>query len=143
MSFKETYSDAEWYILQCAPVYVLSMVAGIDGKIDQKEIKIFSRSIIEQTRNNFGFCQEIYQSICSNIDHILRCDSSGPTALKGLIATNVLLKKINDSDATLYKRSLVHIGNQVAESSGGVFAKKRSQKELQMLALIIKVLGLT
>lgn len=142
MSYRDTYSDAEWYILQCAPVYVLAIVAGIDGKIDQKELKKFSQSIVEQSRSNFGFCQEMYQSIVVNIDHVLRCDSSGPTALKGLIATNVLLKKLNDSDATLYKRSLVHIGNQVAESSGGIFSKKRSQKETQVLALLIKVLEL-
>lgn len=141
MSYREQYEDAQWYIMQCAPVFVLSLVAGIDGKIDKKEIKQFTQAVIEQSRNSFGFCQEMYQSIISDIEQVMRCDSSGKTALAGLIATNVLLKKVNESDATLYKRSLVHIGNQVALSSGGLF-KKRSEQETNVLAVIIKILEL-
>jgi hypothetical protein len=141
MIYKEQFNDAQWYIMQCAPVYVLSLVAGIDGKVDKKEIKNFTQAVIEQSRNSFGFCQEMYQSIISDIEHVMRCDSSGKTALAGLIATNVLLKKVNDTDATLYKRSLVQIGNEVAQSSGGLF-KKRGDKETQVLAVIIKILEL-
>ncbi len=139
--FRDQYTDAQWYIMQCAPVFVLSLVAGIDGKIEKKELKSFTQAVIEQSRNNFGFCYEMYQSIISDIDHVMRCDSSGKAALAGLIATNVLLKKINESDATLYKRSLVHIGDQVAQTSGGLF-KKRGDKETNVLALIIRVLEL-
>ncbi len=141
MSYREDFNEAQWYVMQCAPVFVLSLVAGIDGKIEKKEIKTFTQAIVEQSQNSFGFCQEMYNSIISDIEDVMRCDSSGKAALAGLIATNVLLKKVNSSDAILFKRSLVHIGNQIAETSGGLF-KKRGDKETQVLAVIIKILEL-
>jgi len=142
MNFRTQYSSDEWYTLQCAPVWVFVLVAGIDGKIDKKEMESFAKNIAELASKNIGFSKEIYQSIISDINHVMRLKSHGEAALKGLITVNHLLKKINETDATLYKQSLITLGNRVAESSGGLFKKNRSEKETQILALIFKILEL-
>jgi len=142
MSFRTQYTSDEWYTLECAPVWVFSIVAGIDGNIDKKEMKSFAKNIAELASKNIGFSKEIYQSIVSDINQVMRCKSNGEAALKGLITVNHLLKKINETDATLYKQSLIVLGNRVAESSGGLFKKNRSEKETQVLAVIHKILDL-
>jgi hypothetical protein len=141
MSFRDDFSKEEWFTLQCAPVWVFAIVAGIDGKIDKKEMKSFTKTLVAKSRNSFGFSGEIYKSIISNIDAVMHVKSNGETALAGLIAINALLKKINETDATLYKRSLVELGNEVAESSGSIF-KKRSDKETKVLGLIMQIFEL-
>jgi hypothetical protein len=142
MSFSTQFTSDEWYTLQCAPVWVFVIVAGIDGTIDEKELESFAKNIAELAINNVGFSKEIYQSIVSDINKVLNCESNGEAALKGLVTVNHLLKKINDTDATLYKQSLLVLGNKVAESSGGMFQKKRSDIETQALAAVYHILEL-
>jgi len=141
MSFKDEFSNEEWLTLECGPLWVFAIVAGIDGKIDKKEMNSFTKNLVAKSRNSFGFSGEMYKSIIANIDSVMRIKSNGETALAGLIAINVLLKKINETDATLYKRSLVELGNEVAESSGSIF-KKRSDKETKVLGLIMQIFEL-
>jgi hypothetical protein len=142
MSFRTQYTSDEWYTLQCAPVWVFALVAGIDGTIDKKELESFAQNIAELASRNVGFSKEIYQSIISDINQVMNCKSNGEAALKGLITVNHLLKKINETDATLYKQSLIVLGNRVAEASGGLFQKNRSDKETQVLAVIYKIFEL-
>jgi hypothetical protein len=142
MSFRSQLSNDEWYTLQCAPVWVFALVAGIDGTIDKKEMKSFAESIAEMAHRHVGLPKEIFQSIVADINQVMRCESNGEAALKGLVAVNHVLKKVNQTDATLYKQSLIVLGNKVAESSGPLFQDNRSDKETQVLAVIYKILEL-
>jgi hypothetical protein len=128
--------------LQCAPVWVFALVAGIDGTIDKKELECFAKNIADLAIHDVGFPKEIYQSVVANINQVMQCKSNGEAALKGLVSVNHLLKRVNQTDATLYKQSLIVLGNRVAESSGGLFKKKRSEKEAQALAVIYRLLEL-
>lgn len=141
MSYRDQFSKEEWFLIQSAPLWVLAIVGGIDGKIDKKEMQVFTDTIISISKSSIGLTREVYKSVIDDISSVINTPTDGETALKGLFAVNHLLKGANESEAKNYKESLILLGKEISEASGGFF-KKRSDKETQALGVIASLLEL-
>jgi len=64
---KELFSTEEWSLITQAPYIIFRFVAGIDGKVDNKELDAFSRFC--KSRNYFSskLLKEVLPIILKNI----------------------------------------------------------------------------
>jgi len=141
-------NDAEWKIISYGPVLAFIWIAASDGKVDQKEVASFSRSldVLGAQEKHRGICRMI-QLASANIEEILSKLLSGKENPVVMLDTfrSVIDNRFSKEEANIMKGSLLYIGHKVAESSGGFlgFGSKISKDEKNAMAALAGLLGLS
>ncbi len=113
------YVDGDWRTIQFAPLWVFESVAASDKKVDEKERAAFVASLASPptsplTEYLFG---EVGGKLAA-IEAERAKDKREPA--RGLGEVEALLQRYPDvSDADLFRRALVSLGQKVASASGG------------------------
>lgn len=142
MSVKDTFSSDEWSVLESAPMGVFISVANADGKIDKKEIKAFISVL--KNHNEFGneLTQEVLRSVGNKYDENENFDKVALEENLKKVA-EILEQKIDFKEALNFKKTLIATGIHVGNSSGGLFASKFSEEEVEALKKVGSLLGVT
>lgn len=138
------FTEAEWETLLKAPVLVFLLVSAIDGKVDQKEIQSFQKVLREAATYKSALLRQVLIDMVEKVPALLgQILSAGSDAGKLLSdVKSIVNSKLPADDAKLFKQSLLYIGQQVAESSGGFFGfgSKMSKEEKNALAAVAVIL---
>ena len=138
----EKLTSAEIELMHKAPVLVSILIAGADGKIDNKEVnRAMSLTEAKQKRTRsslMAFYTEVgtdfedkirivIQSLPSKVDKRTAEISTLLSQLEGI------LKKLNNQIAKEFYNSLREIATEIAESSGGLLGMKTIGDEEALL----------
>jgi hypothetical protein len=144
----ERFSPEEWKVLRMAPIHVFLLVAGADGKLDEKEAEAFEKLLLHSEahiqdpllrRITAGFTEE------SAAQAVMDAAGQGESAALELFTIPGMLKgKLGEEEATRFKTALLQFGKVIAESSGGFFGfgsriSKDERKTLEGLARVFNV----
>jgi hypothetical protein len=140
------FSIDDFEKLKKAPFLIFFLVAVSDGKIDKKEVIEFMKVLSNPELLNNPLLNRIITNVINDIPNIL---AEMATQNIDYIAELGLLKSIADNnlsedEANQFKISLLLIGKQIAEASGGFFGfgSKISKQEKAALAAIGSCLGI-
>jgi transposase len=139
MSYKGSFTKEEWMLLESAPLLVFYMVAGIDKKIDKKEIDEFMEQVTHAPLHSKPFGQEVYAGLHADLRFLLEA-SSKINWVDGLKNVRLLLARIPTDEARDFKAGLVYLAEHVAKSSGGFLQEKLSDDEKKAIGFVIAVL---
>lgn len=133
---------AEMELLHKAPVLVSILIAGADGKIDNKEVKrAISLTEAKQKRSRSRL-MEFYIEVGTDFEDKIRIvlqslpskvDARTAEISKMLQQLEPILKKLNTPIAIEFYQSLREIATEIAESSGGVLGLKTIGDEEALL----------
>ncbi|MEK1939461.1 MAG: hypothetical protein AAAB16_03705 [Pseudomonas sp.] len=153
MSGFSGFSSEEWAQLRDAPLAVFFMVAGADGKVDEKEIKAFGDLFKESGKYPSVLMQRIMSELTPHapqgqallMDFLERYTSGNFYAPLYFLGVNQLLAKNTEGSlAADLKADLLAFGKAVASSSGGGFlgfGSKISKEEKAALSVIEALLS--
>ena len=139
MTYQHLYKDAEWMVLEAAPLFVFYIVAGIDKNIDSKEVSEFVDQVVAAPSHSRTFGQEVFTGLQSDLKLLLEVASKADW-IAGLRAVHDLLTRVPSAEADDFKASLVLIGDKVSQSSGGFLQAKASEDEKKAILLVVAIL---
>lgn len=138
----EKLTSAEIELMHKAPVLVSILIAGADGKIDNKEVKgAISLTEAKQKRTRSSL-MEFYLEVGTDFEDKIRIviqslpskvDKRTTEIASMLTQLEPILKKLNQKIATEFYQSLREIATEIAESSGGVLGMKTIGEEEALL----------
>lgn len=139
---KSNFSDSEWQTLQFTPLWAFYGVAGIDGKLDEKEAGVISKELAESMLYKNPFTREVLTSIATNIKAIMPAFADdNRQALSGLSeAADILDSKVDKTDADDFKKTVLVICRDTAQASGPIFGDKISMDEKKALIAVAAAL---
>jgi tellurite resistance protein len=141
------FTPEEWETLLKAPVLVFLLVAAMDGKVDEKEVKGFQKILREAATYKSELLRNILIATMDKIPAILAqiLSSSGDAGRTLQQVKAIAEAKLPVEEAKLFKQSLLYVGKQIAESSGGFlgFGSKISKEEKAALNAVALLLGVT
>ncbi|MEL7029651.1 MAG: hypothetical protein AAGL49_10680 [Pseudomonadota bacterium] len=128
------------------PAMVFFLVAGADGTIDHKEIKVF-RKVVEGVADHKSelFKASVIMMLPSLNEYIEECAESKLGILASLARLREAVDELMPDQAQAYFAALYELAERVAQSSGGGFlgfGSKISKEEQAALSLIRASLGL-
>ncbi|HRE68591.1 MAG TPA: hypothetical protein PLM56_15485 [Cyclobacteriaceae bacterium] len=138
----EKLTSAEIELLHKAPVLVSILIAGADGKIDNKEInRAISLTEAKQKRTRsslLAFYTEVGTDFEDKIRIVIqslppKADKRTAAISEMLIQLESIFKKLNSQFAKEFYNSLREIATEIAESSGGVLGMKTIGNEEALL----------
>ena len=144
MSYRKQFTTGEWETLQFAPLWVFTMVAAVDGKVEKKEAAALAQELGEALLYKSDLAKEVFLSVARNFSTVwpaYQRDSRDVVA--GLHEAGALVdEKLSATEAELFKRSLLFLGGRILDStSSGVFGKKDKSREKAALVLAAIALG--
>ena len=139
MTYQQLYNDAEWVVLEAAPLFVFYIVAGVDKNIDTKEISEFIDQVVAASFHSRTFGQEVFTGLQSDVKLLLEVSSKADW-IAGLRAVRDLLTRVPSVEADDFKASLVLIGDKVSQASGGFLQAKVSEDEKKAILLVVAIL---
>jgi hypothetical protein len=143
---KERFSAEEWADLMFLPVAVFFMVAGADGKVDQKEILAFATDVGQGALLKDELHRELAIDVAGNIQSILQRVSNLKLAQNFVERTKGFLRaKLSEEEYQRFTASLFISGVKIAKASGGGFlglGDKVSKEEKTALAVFAASWGL-
>ena len=125
----EPLSENEIEVMLQAPVYVVILIAGADGKIDKSERKEALEVIRSKQSRSREQLNEFYKlagkRFEENFNKLIDDLPSGTDARISAITTelrklNFILPKLDKNFAVKYHASLKDFARKIAEASGGV-----------------------
>ena len=138
------FDEQETAIIERVPFCVFFLVAGADGKVDQREFEGFVNGLLDVgTRDDLGGPDAPASQLLANSsryfsalqDDVKESISKGgkPAALRRIQQGSALLDgRLPAQEAAAYKRAMFNLGQMVAEASGGILgmgAVSRSERE--------------
>ena len=125
----EGLSEAEVKLMNKAPILVVALIGGADGKIDNKELnKAVDLVSLKQSRARPTLV-EYYKAIATDFEKNLRefvvnlatgsAEDNVANMTQELEQVNPILAKIDNRFAVSFYASMKDIAKQVAEASGG------------------------
>jgi hypothetical protein len=139
MSYKNQFTSDEWNQLELAPFWMFFLVAGIDAKVDKKEMEEFAKQVVIAPSHSNVFGTEVFESLQRNIASLL-ANAGRQSPLEGLRDVSELLDRLPKEQVDDFIASLVMIGHRVTDSSGKLFRKNVSEKETAALVLATAIL---
>lgn len=138
--------DEDYKVLAYAPVAVFFIVAGADGKIDNKEARAFQKEVVAGMVAESEIMQRSIIYTLANFEDIFAELQSQKVNMKEKLEQIIAIldTKTSEDEALKFKISLLTIGKSIAEASGGflgIFGSKISKKEKQALAMLAVFLG--
>lgn len=138
----ENLTSSEIELLHKAPVLVSILIAGADGKIDNKEInRAISLTEAKQKRTR-SILMAFYAEVSTDFEDKIRIviqalpskvDKRNTEISKLLLQLESVLKKLNREMAQEFYNSLREIATEIAESSGGMLGMKTIGDEEALL----------
>lgn len=122
--------QSEKSLMLKAPLLVGILLAGADGKIDDKERKKLGDIFLSKSRKYGSELESLYQKLSSNLNiYMIEVIHSYPKDIKDqnrelvrkLGKLNDILPKLDRDFAIKYYQSLRDVAKKVAKSSGGYF----------------------
>lgn len=139
-----TLTKAEEITLLNAPMLIFYTVAGADGEIDKKELNKFIEILSQADKYNSGLMQQILGTVISRLPDLMSEYADNPpdftTEMKKI--NTIANKVLPESEAMLFKQSLLSIGADIAKSSGGIFGNKIDKSEEEVLLVMAAIFGL-
>jgi len=145
MSYRKQFTTDEWETLQFAPLWVFTMVASVDGKVEKKEIAALAKELSEGLLYKSDLAKEVFLSVAMNFSTIWPAyQRDSRDVVVGLHQAGELVdEKLNATDAERFKRALIFMGKKILDStSQGFFGKKDKSKETAALVLAAIALGI-
>lgn len=144
MSYRNQFTNREWQTLQFAPLWVFTMIAGVDGKVEQKEVVMLAKELAEAPLYKSDLAKEVFTSVGLNFETVWPAyQRDERDVVAGLREAGKLLdEKLPSHDAEHFKRSLIFLGKQILEGSRGLIFKKDKSKEEAALVLAAIALGI-
>lgn len=144
MLYRNQFTAHEWATLQFAPLWVFTMVAAIDGRLEHKEMSALAKELAEAPLFRNPLAREVLLSVRDNFASVweaYRRDSR--SAIEGLRDVRTILEnKVDSQTANGFCRALIFIGHQVIESSStGIFRRKEKKEEKAALVVAALILG--
>ena len=141
MGNRELFDATEWRTLQFTPLWTFHAVAGADQKVDKKEQMALSKELAEGILYNNELAKEVLMSLVSELDHVLLAYSAdNRDVMRGFSdAADLLDQKVSSDMANGFKHSMLLLGTNIAEASGGGFfgrGDKVSDEERAALAIV-------
>jgi hypothetical protein len=122
----EIYTEEEWQRLRFAPFWIYSIVAGADGMRDEREWKVFEktlRSLKDATVNDLT--ADLADDLAENLEEVIEAftaDESEPSealrSVSALIAGREDAETVDD-----FKHDMVTLAFAVAKATGGSLMK--------------------
>lgn len=145
MDCRESYSSAEWQVLQFAPLWAFRGVAEADAHVDADEMAALAKEIEEGGLYDDPLVQEIFKSILADTRVVERFQADDRDMTAGLAeAADILDRKAAPQHAQAYKRAILLVARKVAEASGDdetFSAHSASSEEQLSLFRIADILG--
>lgn len=141
-SEEEELSDEEWELLVRAPLLVFMAVAVADGKLDKKEMAAFEKVVANVMTCATPLLRQAMAQMLPEMEYHLEQLQQQDSAADLARVAHILDTDFAD-EALAFKHSLVTIGIQIAEASGGFlgFGNKISKEEGEAIAGIAVILG--
>lgn len=138
MASRDSYTEEEWQLLQFAPLWTFSAVAGVDKKIDEKEREAFAKELAEGHLYKEQLVREVMTSLNEALGGLLvKYGEDTRTIDVGLSdVADLLDQKADAEEANNFKKSMISVGIEVAKASGGLFGNKMSEEENSALAVV-------
>ncbi|MCB0728426.1 MAG: hypothetical protein KDD00_13250 [Ignavibacteriae bacterium] len=122
-------TEEESSLMLMAPALVTLLIAGAEGKVDQKETD-WATKITHMRAGNHTILQDYFQEVDQNFTDILNeliiampenTDERAEKINSELSKLNNILPKLDKKFAVEFYKSLLSLSTQVAQASGGVF----------------------
>lgn len=147
MSYRNLFTAGEWVTLQFSPLWIFTIIAAIDGKVEKKEVMALAKELADAPAFKSELAREVFLNVGLNFDSVwpaYQRDSRNPLA--GLFETRQIIEaNLSAGEAEAFKRVLVFIGMKIIESdsTGFLGIKKEKKKEKAALVLAAVTLGIT
>ena len=144
------FTEEETGVLDLSPFHVFFLVAGADGKIDQKEFESFVHGLMDRGAGSEDIVSAVFANSGRYFDSYHQQARSAvvvggaKASLKHIrVATDLLDDKLDGLDSLRFKRSLFKLGQRVAQASGGMLGMggKVSAVEQAALGSLSGILG--
>jgi len=140
-------SSDEVELMHKAPILVCILIAGADGRIDQKEIRKAINLASKRYLPGKSRLVEFYREVAGDFEDKLKILIQGfpvkekdraPRVIAELTQLNDILTKLDKQFSIEFYMSLKKIAVEIAKSSGGVLGmKKVGQEEARYLSLVM------
>jgi hypothetical protein len=133
-------SDAHWAIIENAPVAAFLLVAGANGRVDRKELKVFARRVTAAfvSGEESPIMTSAVQRISDGLEDRL-AELSGKSAeeLARLVTMSrrAICQDAGEPAADAFARSLFAVAYQVARASGGLLSLSSKIDSNEKMAL--------
>jgi tellurite resistance protein len=138
-------SSKEKELMHKAPMLVCILIAGADGRIDQKEIREAIEFATDRQKSKKSGLYDFYNEVGSDFEDKLKIVIQGfpskvkertPRVIKELTQLNEIIAKLDKKFSVDFYNSLKEIAVEIAESSGGLLGLKSvGDEEAQYLSL--------
>lgn len=130
----KTLRDDEVELLNEAPVLVALLIAGADGKIDSKELKVATRFVAEPKDFWIPYFLEVGERMPVILDRWNKQASKDMDVTVARITValrqlNSVLAKLEVKDSVRFYDFLLQLSEKVAGASGGIFGYNNVSKE--------------
>jgi hypothetical protein len=117
---------------------MFTAVAGIDSQIDEKEMQGLAKELSEAMLYKEPLAKEVFASVASDFGTVMSAYAADPRdVLKGLSdVADLLDRKGTAEQAKGFKGSVLVLGRNIAESSGGGLLHKKKTSEAEEKALM-------
>lgn len=131
MSERATLHDEEWQTLQFAVLWVETLMAGADGKPDEKEAAAGTEALREGLHAPGRLFREVVQSLVVDLSDVgVAFLRDSRTVLEGLRdVARVLDEHASHDEAVMFKGQVLLVGKAVAEASGRRFTSRIGEEE--------------
>lgn len=141
------FTKEEWTTLQFSPLWMFTLVAGADERIDEKEFRALVKELAEAMLYREPLVQRVFLSVATDLLAVMQAYKDDPRdVLQGLKDTaRVLSRRVSPEQANNFKKALLLVGQKVAEASGGGLfgGEKVSDQEKAALVLAAMTLGVS
>ena len=118
---KDRFTPVEWQSLLYAPLIIFNIVAGADGRIDQKEVTAFKKLLVEGLLSDIELMKLITNELLQDLENLTSEVFSGnmdPNQCMESIR-NAVDVELTEEEALAFKLALLSIGKKIAKASGG------------------------
>jgi nucleotide-binding universal stress UspA family protein len=146
VTVEETFTAEDWQELELAPFWILAAVGGADGKIDKTERAALVSGVDLCAGHKDAFVRRVFAAVSENFDATLASYTKDErAALDGLRKAGDILARADPTQALHFKQTLVQLGVDVADASGGVLGLggKRSRVERKALHDVAQALRMS
>jgi len=142
-------SAAHWAIIENAPVAAFLLVAGADGKVDRKELKVFARRVTAGLVGSDAspiMSSAVQRASDGLEDRLAQFSTKSAKELVRLVAVSrhAVSQDAGEEAADAFAKSLYSMAYQVAQASGGLLSlgSKIDRNEKMVLEGLQRILKL-
>jgi hypothetical protein len=119
MALKDTFTTTEWQTLEYAPLWVLTAVGSVDGKINEKAVEAFTKELADAPFYKNELVRELMLSVLTNFADVMKRYAADARKIdKGLTDAADVLDKKAPTHAEDFKKVMLAIAAKVASAVG-------------------------